>query len=113
VFIMLMGYYKSAIALALLVTVINVTFILRTMLAATVLLGPSSVVTRVLKKVGLVNRTRSGSKVFSSNEIFVMDSTSLSLLALRHYDGHMGNEVEAALRGETKGGTLWEKGRTT
>jgi len=35
------------------------------------------------------------------------------LLVLRHYDGHMGNEVEAALRGETKGGTLWEKGRTT
>jgi hypothetical protein len=110
---MLMGYYKSGIALALLVTVTNVIFILRTMLAATVLLGQSSVVTRVLKRVGLVNRTRSGSKVFSSNEIFVMDSTSLSLLALRHYDGHMGNEVEDALRGETKGVILWEKGQTT
>jgi hypothetical protein len=100
VFTMLMGLYKSAIVLAVLVTAINVICILKTMSALTVLLGQSSVVTRALRKVGLVKQTKSGGKVFSSSEIYPMVPMSHTGSQLKRYEGNMGEDINASLRGD-------------
>ena len=100
VFIMLMGYYKSAIALSVLVTVINVAYILRMTLEATVLLGPSSAVTRALLRVGLAKRTTSGGKAYSSREISKTECMSHNGSVLRHFEGHTDHDTDAALRGD-------------
>jgi hypothetical protein len=100
VFIMLLGLYKSGIVLAVLVTAINVICILKTMSALTVLLGQSSVVTRALRKVGLVKQTKSGGKVFSSSEIYPMVPMSRTGSQLKRYEGNMGEDINASLRGD-------------
>jgi hypothetical protein len=75
-------------------------YILKMTLEATVLLGPSSAVTRALQKVGLAKRTKNGGKAYSSSEISKTVCTSHSGSALRHFEGHTDHETDAALRGD-------------
>jgi hypothetical protein len=61
-YIMHLGYSRSGIALAALVTVINVICILKTTLAVKALLGRLLGVTKVLQRVGLGRLTKSGGR---------------------------------------------------
>tara|TARA_B110000093_G_C12666907_1_gene284554 strand:- start:168 stop:503 length:336 start_codon:yes stop_codon:yes gene_type:complete len=99
-FIMHLGYYRSGIALAALVTVTNVICILKTTLTARALLGRLLGVTKVLRKVGLGRLTKNGGRESSSNVIYKMVYMNLNGYQSIHLEGSMDEDTEARLRGD-------------
>jgi hypothetical protein len=92
--------YKSGIVLAALVTVINVICISKMTWAVTVRLGLWSAATRALRKHGLGKLIKNGGRVYSSREIYPMVSTMHSGYRLMRYEGNMGEEINAKVRGD-------------
>tara|TARA_R110000744_G_C18941419_1_gene514421 strand:- start:26 stop:415 length:390 start_codon:yes stop_codon:yes gene_type:complete len=99
-YIMHLGYSRSGIALAALVTVINVICILKTTLAVRALLGRLLGVTKVLQRVGLGKLTKSGGKASSLSVIYRMVYMNLNGYQSIHFEGSMDEETEARLRGD-------------